>query len=104
MTPDSEDKSAKHGTRTTVILANGDFPREGALARNILENAERVIACDGAADAYFRIMHHAPDIVVGDAKLSLAGFVAPEPVCLSMKMLRFARFRGFQRLRPLRAR
>ena len=50
----------------TVILAAGDFPRKGGPARRILENAARVVCCDGAADAYRRIMHREPDAVVGD--------------------------------------
>ena len=50
----------------TVILAAGDFPRKGGPARRILENAARVVCCDGAADAYRRIMHREPDAIVGD--------------------------------------
>ena len=50
----------------TVILANGEFPREGSEARRILEAAERVVACDGAADAYFAAFTRYPDVTVGD--------------------------------------
>lgn len=52
--------------RKTVILANGDFPHECGVAWNILANAERVVACDGAADAYFARFHRPPTITVGD--------------------------------------
>ena len=51
---------------STVILANGDFPREGGVAWNILANAERVVACDGAANAYFAHFNRHPTLTVGD--------------------------------------
>ena len=38
----------------TVILAAGDFPRRGGAAWRLLESATRVVACDGAANAYRR--------------------------------------------------
>lgn len=50
----------------TVILANGDFPLEGGEAWHILADAERVVACDGAADAYMEHFHRPPTLVVGD--------------------------------------
>ena len=48
----------------TVILANGDFPKHPAPLA-ILDGAERVVCCDGAAQA---LLDHGrmPDIVVGD--------------------------------------
>lgn len=49
---------------STVILANGDFPtRETPLC--ILRNAERIVACDGAAAS---LLEHGitPDHVIGD--------------------------------------
>ena len=52
--------------KRTAILANGDFPREGGVAWNILANAERVVACDGAADAYFAHFQKYPALIVGD--------------------------------------
>ena len=38
----------------TVILAAGDFPRRGGAAWRLLKSATRVVACDGAANAYRR--------------------------------------------------
>ena len=49
----------------TVILANGSFPAPGSLPAQLLERAERVVCCDGAADRLIaggRI----PDAIVGD--------------------------------------
>ena len=48
----------------TVILANGSFP-ESEKALSVLMNAERIVACDGAAVPLmaFGIM---PDAVIGD--------------------------------------
>lgn len=51
---------------STVILANGAFPRKGGEARRLLESAARIIACDGAADALRRRMGRVADYVVGD--------------------------------------
>ncbi len=50
----------------TVIVADGDFPRQGGEARRILERARRVVACDGAALAYRRRFRRWPDFTVGD--------------------------------------
>lgn len=50
----------------TAILANGDLPQYGGVAWNILANAERVVACDGAADAYFERFRRYPSLTVGD--------------------------------------
>ena len=52
--------------KRTAILANGDFPLEGGVAWDILANAERVVACDGAADAYFSHFKKYPSLTVGD--------------------------------------
>ena len=48
----------------TAILANGTFPQSGR-ALKALEDAERIVACDGAAAA---LLDHGmmPDAVVGD--------------------------------------
>lgn len=56
----------KPSNHKTVILANGDFPREGGVAWKILANAGRVVACDGAADAYIAHFGKPPSITVGD--------------------------------------
>ena len=47
-----------------VILAAGDFPH-GSVARALLDNAERVICCDGAAEEYCA-SGRTPYAVVGD--------------------------------------
>jgi len=49
-----------------VILANGDFPGKGGEAWRLLASARRVVACDGAADAYCRRFGRSPFAVVGD--------------------------------------
>ena len=51
---------------TTVILANGDFPRKGGEAWRLLAGAARVVACDGAARAYRRRFGRWPTVVIGD--------------------------------------
>lgn len=48
-----------------VILADGDFPRHPA-ARRVLEEARRVVCCDGAAKAYMEATGRRPWAVVGD--------------------------------------
>ena len=50
----------------TVILANGEFPKKGGAAWNLLASAKRVVACDGAADAYRRRFGKWPAVIVGD--------------------------------------
>lgn len=50
----------------TVILAAGDFPKKGGAAWRLLESARRVVACDGAANAYRRRFGRWPDFIVGD--------------------------------------
>ena len=49
-----------------VILANGEFPKKGGAAWRLLAAAKRVVACDGAADAYRRRFGRLPLAVVGD--------------------------------------
>ena len=50
----------------TVILAAGEFPPRGSEPERILKSAERVVACDSAAEAYRRRFGRWPDVVVGD--------------------------------------
>ena len=57
---------ARERVKRTVILANGDFPRKGGAAWELLAAAKRVVACDGAADAYRRRFRKWPDVVIGD--------------------------------------
>lgn len=52
--------------KKTVVLAAGDFPREGTTAAKILAAADRVVCCDGAANAYYRHFNRWPDVVIGD--------------------------------------
>lgn len=52
--------------KRTVILANGEFPRRGGAAWEMLAGAERVVCCDGAAGAYRRRFGRWPTAVVGD--------------------------------------
>lgn len=49
-----------------VILAAGNFPKKGGVARRILDEAERVVCCDSAADAFRRNCRREPFAVVGD--------------------------------------
>ena len=51
---------------STVILANGDFPKKGGAAWKLLAAATRVVCCDGAADAYRRRFGRWPAVIVGD--------------------------------------
>lgn len=50
----------------TVILAAGAFPKREGLAWQTLVSAGRVVACDGAANAYRRHFRKWPDVVIGD--------------------------------------
>lgn len=52
--------------KSVVILAAGDFPRKGGIAWRILENADVVVCCDSAANAFRQRFSRAPDVVVGD--------------------------------------
>ena len=49
-----------------IILANGEFPKRGGAAWKLLAAARRVVACDGAADAYRRRFGKWPAVIVGD--------------------------------------
>lgn len=49
-----------------VILAAGDFPARGGMARQMLSSAKRVIACDSAAIAFYHHFHRWPDVIIGD--------------------------------------
>lgn len=50
----------------TVILAAGDFPRKDGAAWRLLAAARRVVACDGAAQTFWRRFRRWPDVIVGD--------------------------------------
>lgn len=53
-------------TFDAVVLAAGDFPRKGTKAWDLLESSRRVVACDGAVNAYVRRFRSFPCAVVGD--------------------------------------
>lgn len=87
----------------TVILANGDFPRPGTEARAILERAERVVCCDGAADAYRDATGKECDLVVGDmdsiASLPSSAIVIREQETNDLeKAVRVCREQGYEDL------
>lgn len=50
--------------KTTVILANGNFPT-APQARKVLDDAERVVCCDGAAIPYLNL-GRTPAAIIGD--------------------------------------
>lgn len=49
-----------------VILAAGDFPQPGSEGERLLRAAERVVACDSAAEAYRAWAGKWPDVIIGD--------------------------------------
>ena len=51
---------------STVILANGNFPKRGGAAWKLLAEATRVVCCDGATDAYRRRFRKWPAVIIGD--------------------------------------
>lgn len=53
-------------TFDAVVLAAGDFPRKGTKAWELLASSRRVVACDGAVNAYVRRFRSFPCAVVGD--------------------------------------
>ena len=55
---------SEHYTPEAVILANGEYPMH-VLPLKILEEAQFVICCDGAANEYI-LRGHTPDIIIGD--------------------------------------
>ena len=50
----------EHYTPEAVILANGEYPSH-PLPLQMLENAEFVVCCDGAANEYI-LRGHTPDV------------------------------------------
>lgn len=53
-------------TPRAVILADGDFPARGGLARAALQGARHVVCCDGAVRSFHRAFRRWPEAVVGD--------------------------------------
>ena len=49
----------------TIILVNGSFPTN-AIPLKILQNAEYIVCCDGAADKLLQYTDKIPDAIVGD--------------------------------------
>jgi thiamine pyrophosphokinase len=88
-----------------VVLANGEFPKKGGAAWDMLAGAKRVVACDGAADAYVRRFGKSPFAVVGDMD-SVKWFpegsevvrVADQESNDLEKAVRWCRARGWRRL------
>ena len=58
----------------TAILANGAFPSPASAARRLLESAERIVCCDGAADKLVEALQRPPDVVVGDMDSSKGSY------------------------------
>lgn len=88
-----------------VILANGEFPKKGGAAWRLLAAAKRVVACDGAADAYRRRFGRLPLAVVGDMDSLPRVPAGVEAVRISdqdtndlEKAARWCRARGWRRL------
>lgn len=88
----------------TVILANGAFPRAGGVPWRLLEEAARVVACDGAADEFRRRFSRDADFVVGDLD-SLRGCPGGKVVRVEdqdtndlTKAIDFCRGRGWRKL------
>ena len=66
----------EHYTPEAVILANGEYPSH-PLPLQMLENAEFVVCCDGAANEYI-LRGHTPDVIIGDGdSLSPAPMILP---------------------------
>ncbi len=57
-------KSDQLNEKFTVILANGEFPKRECILQ-YLQNAQRVICCDGAATALLEIGLQ-PAVIIGD--------------------------------------
>ena len=53
------------GQGGAVILVNGNFPTN-AIPLNILQNANYIVCCDGAADKLLQNTDKIPDAIVGD--------------------------------------
>jgi len=49
----------------TLVLANGEYPKNEILLE-MLEEADQVVCCDGAANAYIRHTGKIPAAIVGD--------------------------------------
>lgn len=64
-----------------VILAAGEYPKAGGEGERRLKSAEFVIACDSAADEFFRHFGRRPAVTIGDLD-SLKG-EAPEAIRIS---------------------
>lgn len=90
----------------TAILANGDFPREGTGERQMLANAARIVACDGAGATLWKELGREADFIVGDMD-SLGADAPPRSQIVKIpeqetndleKAVRFCRARGWREL------
>ncbi len=88
-----------------VILANGEFPKRGGAAWELLADAKRVVACDGAAKTFRRRFGRWPTAVVGDMDSAGVLPAGVEAVCVPdqdtndlEKAARWCRARGWKKL------
>ena len=88
-----------------VILANGEFPKRGGAAWELLADAKRVVACDGAAKTFRRRFGRWPTAVVGDmdsmgrVPVGVEAVRVPDQDTNDLeKAARWCRSRGWKRL------
>lgn len=60
----NEQLISEHYIPQAVVLANGEYPSH-ELPLRLLEEAEFVVCCDGAANEYIS-RGHTPDVIIGD--------------------------------------
>ena len=97
---------SEHYTPEAVILANGEYPTH-VLPLKILEEAQFVICCDGAANEYI-LRGHTPDIIIGDGdSLSpenktrfsdIIHHIADQETNDQTKAVHFLQEKGYQRI------
>ena len=97
---------SEHYTPEAVILANGEYPMH-VLPLKILEEAQFVICCDGAANEYI-LRGHTPDIIIGDGdSLSpenktrfsdIIHHIADQETNDQTKAVHFLQEKGYQRI------
>ena len=96
----------EHYIPEAVILANGEYPMH-VLPLKILEEAQFVICCDGAANEYI-LRGHTPDIIIGDGdSLSpenktrfsdIIHHIADQETNDQTKAVHFLQEKGYQRI------
>ena len=88
--------------KKVVILACGDFPKKGGAAWSLLEGADVVVCCDGAADVFRRKLGRDPFAVVGDCDSVKGSFgnlvrVAEQETNDLEKAVRYCRSKGWRK-------